>query len=159
MSLSSNQLKLPIYPPSAIGERGRPLHSCAVPDQPLESRYRARSLWLDGLEGPLAPRPSLTESADCDVAVVGAGFTGLWAAYYLKRHQPGLRVTVVEREIAGYGPSGRNGGWVSFGVSGSPSVYARAHGRDAVARGQRATPRRSTRSARWPPAKASTAAS
>ena len=48
-------------------------------------------------------------------------------------------MTVVEREIAGYGPSGRNGGWVSFGVSGSPSVYARAHGRDAVARGQRAT--------------------
>jgi len=110
-----------------------------VSDPVLESRYRARSLWLGGIEAALTPRPALESSAHCDVAIVGAGFTGLWAAYYLKRHQPDLRVTVVEREIAGYGPSGRNGGWVSFGLSGSPQIYAREHGRDAVVRAQRAT--------------------
>jgi hypothetical protein len=52
-----------------------------VPAEPFEARYRARSLWLDGLPGPLTPRPSLEASADCDVAIVGAGFTGLWSAY------------------------------------------------------------------------------
>jgi glycine/D-amino acid oxidase-like deaminating enzyme len=47
------------------------------------------------------------------VAVVGAGFTGLWTALYLARADPSLRVTVVEAETAGFGASGRNGGWCS----------------------------------------------
>ncbi|HEY0388118.1 MAG TPA: FAD-binding oxidoreductase [Gaiellales bacterium] len=116
----------------------------SAPDQPrdaLERRYRARSLWLDGLAEPLAPRPPLAGDTDCDVAIVGAGFTGLWAAYYLKRHQPDLRIVVVEREIAGYGPSGRNGGWVSSGISGSASAYRRRGGTDAVRRAERETER------------------
>ena len=108
-------------------------------DDDLEARYRARSLWLDAIPGPLTPRPPLTASAQCDVAIVGAGYTGLWAAYYLKRHSPDLRVTVVEREIAGYGPSGRNGGWVSAGISGSAAAYQRRSGHDAVVRAQRET--------------------
>ncbi len=69
------------------------------------------------------------------MAIVGAGFTGLWSAYYLKRAQPDLRITVVEREIAGYGPSGRNGGWASSGIAGSAGVYRRQSGDDAVRRG------------------------
>ena len=69
----------------------------------LEARYRARSLWLDGLPGPLTPRPSLPGDVDCDVAIVGAGFTGLWTAYYLKRADPSLRVLVLEAEQAGFG--------------------------------------------------------
>jgi glycine/D-amino acid oxidase-like deaminating enzyme len=44
---------------------------------------------------------------------VGAGFTGLWTAYYLLREDPTLRVVVLERETAGFGASGRNGGWCS----------------------------------------------
>ncbi|HEY0775817.1 MAG TPA: FAD-dependent oxidoreductase, partial [Nocardioidaceae bacterium] len=48
-----------------------------------------------------------------DVAVVGAGFTGLWTAYYLLRSDPTLRVVVLEKETAGFGASGRNGGWAS----------------------------------------------
>jgi hypothetical protein len=43
----------------------------------LEARYRARSLWLDGMPGPLTPRPPLPGDMSCDVAIVGAGFTGL----------------------------------------------------------------------------------
>jgi glycine/D-amino acid oxidase-like deaminating enzyme len=104
----------------------------------LESRYRARSLWLDGLAEPLAPRPALSGDRDCDVAIVGAGFTGLWAAYFLASLQPDLRIAVVEREIAGFGPSGRNGGWASAGLAGSAHRYARLRGEDAVRRGERA---------------------
>jgi glycine/D-amino acid oxidase-like deaminating enzyme len=47
------------------------------------------------------------------VAVVGAGLTGLWTAYYLLREDPSLRVAVLEAETAGFGASGRNGGWCS----------------------------------------------
>ena len=101
---------------------------------PLETRYRARSLWLDGLAEPLEPRAALEGDLQCDAAIVGAGFTGLWAAYYLKQAQPDLRVAVIEREIAGYGPSGRNGGWVSSGLPGSVGVWARTRGRDSVRR-------------------------
>jgi len=100
----------------AVGNR-------SATDAELEVRYRARSLWLEGIEGPLAPRPSLAGDRDYDVAIVGGGFTGLWTAYYLKTLQPDLRVAVIEREIAGYGPSGRNGGWAIGGLVGSPSAY------------------------------------
>ena len=50
---------------------------------------------------------------EVDVAIVGAGYTGLWTAYHLKRADPALQIVVLEREVAGYGASGRNGGWVS----------------------------------------------
>ncbi len=48
-----------------------------------------------------------------DVAIVGAGFTGLWTAYALLQRAPSLSIVVLEQEIAGYGASGRNGGWCS----------------------------------------------
>ncbi len=105
----------------------------------LEDRYRARSLWLDSVPGTLMPRPALPGDIDCDVAVVGAGFTGLWTAYYLKSLQPDLRVVVLEREIAGYGPSGRNGGWVSSGVAGSAAAYGLAGDDSAMLRAREAT--------------------
>jgi len=105
----------------------------------LERRYRSRSLWLEMLPGPLRSRPALSGDVACDVAVVGAGFTGLWTAYYLKRLQPDARVVIVEREIAGFGPSGRNGGWVSSKIAGSWDVYAARAGRDAVVRAERTT--------------------
>jgi glycine/D-amino acid oxidase-like deaminating enzyme len=76
------------------------------------SDYGALSLWLESA-GDLTPRPALTGSIDVDVAIVGAGFTGLWTAYYLLGRDPSLRVAVVESQIAGFGASGRNGGWCS----------------------------------------------
>lgn len=106
----------------------------------LESRYRERSLWLDGLPpGSLEPRASLPGDLDCDVAIVGAGMTGLWTAYHLRLADPTLRVVVLEREIAGFGPSGRNGGWASSGLAGSASVYRRRGGDDGVRRALRET--------------------
>ena len=71
------------------------------------------SLWHDTVPGSLAPGDPLRGDIEADVAIVGAGFTGLWTAYYLTRADPALRVVVCEREIAGFGASGRNGGWCS----------------------------------------------
>ncbi|HTO05913.1 MAG TPA: FAD-binding oxidoreductase [Myxococcota bacterium] len=74
--------------------------------------YREVSLWFDTLpEGAVQPRAPLEGDADFDVAIVGAGYSGLWTAYYLKRLRPELRIGIVESEVAGYGASGRNGGW------------------------------------------------
>ncbi|HEY0517086.1 MAG TPA: FAD-binding oxidoreductase [Solirubrobacteraceae bacterium] len=82
--------------------------------------------WWHSLGGPPPPRPPLAGPAQADVAIVGGGFTGLWTAYYLKRSAPSLRVLVLEAEIAGFGASGRNGGWVSGFFSGPPRLYQRA---------------------------------
>jgi len=100
--------------------------------------YRTRSMWLDGLPGELTPRPSLEGATDVDVAIVGAGYTGLWTAYYLKKADPHVRVAILEREIAGYGGSGRNGGWCHTTFPGSRERAAKWHGRQAVIDQQRA---------------------
>ena len=66
------------------------------------------------------------------MAIVGAGYTGLWTAYYLLGADPSLRVALVEQEIAGFGASGRNGGWCSALFPVSASRLASEHGRDAA---------------------------
>jgi glycine/D-amino acid oxidase-like deaminating enzyme len=78
-----------------------------------ETGYRGLSLWHDSLDDAWRRRPALPGDDQVDVAIVGAGYTGLWTAYYLKRADPTLRVAVLERETAGFGASGRNGGWCS----------------------------------------------
>jgi glycine/D-amino acid oxidase-like deaminating enzyme len=100
--------------------------------------YRSRSLWLDGVPGELTPRPSLPGPIDVDVAIAGAGFTGLWTAYCLKKADRTLRVAVVEKEIAGFGASGRNGGWVSPFFATPLATLAADHGREAAIAMQRA---------------------
>jgi glycine/D-amino acid oxidase-like deaminating enzyme len=77
-------------------------------------------------------------SASADVAIVGAGYTGLWTAYYLLGADPSLRVALVEQEIAGFGASGRNGGWCSALFPVSASRLAGEHGRDAAVAQHRA---------------------
>jgi len=94
--------------------------------------YARYSFWLETAGDDLTPRPPLDGSDTVDVAILGAGFTGLWTAYYLLRRQPSLRIAVVEREIAGFGASGRNGGWCSPRFSVSPSVLRQRVGRDAA---------------------------
>ena len=89
------------------------------------------SFWYDEIGIP-QPRPALSGPTSVDVCIVGGGFTGLWAAYYLKQADPTLRVLVVEQRFAGYGASGRNGGWLFGGIAGSRERYAKTHGRDAV---------------------------
>ncbi len=100
---------------------------------------RRRSLWLSTFPGRLDPRPALEHDMDVDVAIVGAGFTGLWTAYYLALLDPSLRIAVVERDIAGFGASGRNGGWASAFIAGSAGVYAGRSDTAAVLRAERET--------------------
>ncbi|AXT86994.1 FAD-dependent oxidoreductase [Aeromicrobium sp. A1-2] len=69
---------------------------------------------------------------DCDVCIVGGGLTGLWTAYYLSALDPTLDIVVLEAEFAGFGASGRNGGWLSAELSGSKQRYAKSHGRVGV---------------------------
>jgi len=95
-------------------------------------RLRSLSLWWDGLPGQWSPRGALERDIDVDVAVVGAGFTGLWTAYYLLRAAPGTRVALLESQVAGYGASGRNGGWCSALFSAPGTLIARDHGVEAA---------------------------
>ena len=81
---------------------------------------------------PLPARPALTQDLQVDVCIVGAGFTGLWTAHSLALADPTLRIAVVEREVAGFGASGRNGGWCSALFATSDATLARRHGLDAM---------------------------
>ncbi|HET7800726.1 MAG TPA: FAD-dependent oxidoreductase, partial [Humibacillus xanthopallidus] len=100
------------------------------------SGYRSLSLWHDTMDDDFTPRPSLDRDVEVDVAVVGAGYTGLWTAYHLVRADPTVRVAVIEREVAGFGASGRNGGWCSALFPASLQRMAAERGRDAAVRMQ-----------------------
>ena len=101
---------------------------------------RSLSFWHDSLpEGDLEQlRPALPGDIDVDVAVVGGGFTGLWTAYYLAQYDPSLRVVVLEKDFAGFGASGRNGGWASGLLPTSWHAVAEASSREDTLRFQRA---------------------
>lgn len=88
------------------------------------SDWRTISLWMDQLDDPLQPRPALGSELQADVAIIGAGYTGLWTAYYLKRQAPQLRVVILEAETAGFGASGRNGGWLMGNILGEGRLLA-----------------------------------
>jgi len=83
-------------------------------------------------------RAALPGDRDADVCIVGAGYTGLWTAYYLKRADPSLRIVVLESRFAGFGASGRNGGWLSGLVPGDRHRMAKLYGRDRVLAWQQA---------------------
>jgi len=97
-------------------------------------RYRALSLWHETADDDWVPRPGLPGSTEADVAIVGAGFTGLWTAYYLAVASPSLRVVVLEGEVAGFGASGRNGGWCSALFPSSAAGIARAADRSGASK-------------------------
>src|SRR6185436_10671392 len=73
--------------------------------------YRRYSFWLETCGEDLTPRPALDGSIDVDVAILGAGYSGLWTAYYPLERQPSLKIAIVEKEIAGFGESRPNGSW------------------------------------------------
>jgi glycine/D-amino acid oxidase-like deaminating enzyme len=97
------------------------------------------SYWHDSLPEPIKPRPSLPTDLVVDVAIVGAGYTGLWTAYYLKKAEPSARIVVLDANFAGFGASGRNGGWCSGLFPSSLTKVAKvARSRAAAAALQRA---------------------
>lgn len=96
------------------------------------SAYAAVSYWLESCGDDLTPRAPLDTSVDVDIAILGAGYTGLWTAYYLQARDPSLRIAIVESEIAGFGASGRNGAWCTSGFAAGPAVLTRRYSRDAA---------------------------
>ncbi|MEV0156676.1 FAD-dependent oxidoreductase [Micromonospora sp. NPDC050686] len=128
----------------AAGSGGAGNHGDGSRPRPFgpATRYQDLSYWLSSVDEPLAPGPALPGDAEADVVIVGAGYTGLWTAYYLAGADPSLRIVVLEAEIAGYGASGRNGGWCSALFPTSLPALTRRHGRDralAMQRAMRAT--------------------
>ncbi|GAA4368163.1 NAD(P)/FAD-dependent oxidoreductase [Paeniglutamicibacter cryotolerans] len=93
------------------------------------------SFWYDEIGLP-APRPALPGDLEVDVAIVGAGYTGLWTAYYLKKADPSLDIAILESHFAGFGASGRNGGWLANSITGGRSGYEKSHGRELTGRFQ-----------------------
>ena len=81
-------------------------------------QHDAHGYWLREAGGA-EPVPSAVGDIDADVVVLGGGYTGMWTAWHLLQRDPGCRVVVLEADVCGHGPSGRNGGfcetlWTSF---------------------------------------------
>jgi glycine/D-amino acid oxidase-like deaminating enzyme len=91
----------------------------------------SQSLWWSSLEHSVTPRAALQRHLDVDVAIVGGGFTGLWTARELLRRDATLRVAVLEKEVCGFGASGRNGGWASGLFPMNNDGVIRRYGHDA----------------------------
>ena len=94
--------------------------------------YRNLSFWHDTVPDDLTPRDPLPGDLDADVAIIGGGLTGLWTAYYLLEADPTLSIIVLEKNIVGFGASGRNGGWCSALFPASTAALERRHGLNAA---------------------------
>lgn len=90
-----------------------------------------QSLWRD-TAGPLTVIERHAFPRRVDIAIIGAGYTGLWTALHLLRQQPTLEVAIFERTVVGYGASGRNGGWVSALFPTGPDKIAAETSREAA---------------------------
>ena len=89
------------------------------------------SFWYADIGLP-ARRPALQGDTQSDICIIGAGYTGLWTAYYLKSANPQLNVMVIEKEFAGFGASGRNGGWLTGGFAWNHDRYLRTSSERSV---------------------------
>jgi glycine/D-amino acid oxidase-like deaminating enzyme len=78
--------------------------------RPVTPLHTPWGYWLEEA-GPVTPKPPLEGDLDADVVIAGGGYTGMWTAWWLSEHVPDARVVVLEGERAGFGPSGRNGGF------------------------------------------------
>jgi glycine/D-amino acid oxidase-like deaminating enzyme len=108
----------------------------------LLANPRLHSHWMGDMypadKGGLTLRPSLEGSREADICIVGAGYTGLWTAYELKRADPSLEIVILEAKMAGYGASGRNGGAVIAQFNGSRKYWTKRGGREGTIAMERA---------------------
>jgi glycine/D-amino acid oxidase-like deaminating enzyme len=88
-------------------------------------RHTARSWWLDEAGGVADPAPALGAGTDADVVIVGGGYTGMWTAWHALDLDPQARVVLLEADLCGHGPSGRNGGFVEDVWLSLPNLRAR----------------------------------
>jgi glycine/D-amino acid oxidase-like deaminating enzyme len=102
----------------------------------LPTPGRQRSWWLRealAAEGDPMPAASLAADVEADVAIIGGGYTGMWAAYFLAERAPDMRIVLLEQDICGGGPSGRNGGFVHGWWENLPDLARRYGGQAALA--------------------------
>ena len=90
------------------------------------------SYWRESVRSEIVSRDSLVSNIDVDIAIVGAGYSGLWTAYYLKKLRPDARVAVIESNQVGFGASGRNGGWCSGFLPMTLRELEKQHNRQAA---------------------------
>lgn len=102
----------------------------------IESARKTPFWWEAVNTGPT--REPIGGDLDVDVAIVGAGFTGLWCAYHLAGLDPSLRIVVLEASHVGFGASGRNGGWCHAEYPLGHGQLAKDHGNDSALRHMRA---------------------
>lgn len=95
-------------------------------------RHTRYGWWLEDA-GPVDATAPLDRNTTSDVVVVGGGYLGLWTAWQLKALDPGCDVVVLEAGLAGHGPSGRNGGFVSTLWDDLPILRDRVGGERALA--------------------------
>jgi glycine/D-amino acid oxidase-like deaminating enzyme len=96
-----------------------------VPGPARRSWWLEEALALPEFAGP--DTPSLQGDTDADVLILGGGYTGMWTAWFLKEREPALDVALLERDICGGGPSGRNGGFVN-GLYDEAGLLLERHG-------------------------------
>ena len=80
-----------------------------------------RSVWM-AVQPPRSPAPPLRGETTADLAIIGAGFTGMSTAYHVGRRFPDRRVVLLEAKVLANGASGRNGGLMLNWINGVPSV-------------------------------------
>jgi glycine/D-amino acid oxidase-like deaminating enzyme len=101
-------------------------------------RVSARSWWLDEAGGVAEPAPALDGDVRCDVAIVGGGYTGMWTAWHVTQLAPVAKVVLLEGDLCGHGPSGRNGGFVEDLWMNLPALRTRFGDESALRIGQAA---------------------
>jgi glycine/D-amino acid oxidase-like deaminating enzyme len=100
--------------------------------RPSVAPGREPAWWLQEAP-PDAELPPLEGDTDGDVVIVGGGYTGLWTALALRERDPTLDVTVLEAEFCGFGPSGRNGGFLETYWAALPRLRDRLGDESALA--------------------------
>jgi len=88
-------------------------------------------LWDLG-EPTIVDSDAQPDDVTSDVLIVGAGFTGLWTAFYLQELAPHLSITILEKHWVGFGASGRNGGWASALLHMSVQSLVTQHGAETT---------------------------
>lgn len=97
----------------------------------MESQL-VNSLWRESTQRLVKGRQTLNTDLQCDIAIIGGGYSGLWTAFYLKKFAPDCRIVILESNQIGFGASGRNGGWCSGFLPITLGELERSHGRDAA---------------------------
>jgi glycine/D-amino acid oxidase-like deaminating enzyme len=97
-------------------------------------RHTRHGWWLEEAgAGALVPTRPLEGDTHADVVIVGGGYLGLWTAWQLLELEPGIDLVLLEAELCGHGPSGRNGGFCQTLWGDAATLRERAGATEALA--------------------------